>query len=290
MNLKLIRYFTRIRFLRHGLRDRIARFIHNPDKAYNENFIVNFFGKKYIGNFSVYIDWSTYYFGAYAIEELEFMNRSLKNTEKSIVIDIGANIGHHSLFASTIAFQVHAFEPFPDVSKFILNKIEVNNLDNLILHKFGLGENEELLPYNPPIGCNTGTGSFVNPIKNGSEILLPIINGDSYFKSNVIKNISFIKIDVEGYESNVFKGLSNIITKDRPIVFFEWSNTSIEQSFNVKSCFPNDFYFFDFLGDKNIFYFFAIPGFRLKAFNGLIEGNKVAIPKEKAHDFINYIK
>ena len=73
-----------MRFLRFGLRDRIARLVHNPDKAQNKNFEVNFFGKKYIGNFSVYIDWSTYYFGAYAIEELEFMAYSLKNTKNSI--------------------------------------------------------------------------------------------------------------------------------------------------------------------------------------------------------------
>ena len=84
MNLKLISFFTRMRFLRFGLRDRIARLVHNPDKAQNKNFEVNFFRKKYIGNFSVYIDWSTYYFGAYAIEELEFIAYSLKFISSSI--------------------------------------------------------------------------------------------------------------------------------------------------------------------------------------------------------------
>ena len=286
---RLITLVTRQRYFRFGMRDRIARFIHNPDVAEPMLFDIKFYGQKYVGDFSVFLDWSTFYFGAYCIEELEFMAYSLKSISCPVVIDVGANIGHHSLFASTIASEVYAFEPFPDVANKITRKIQDNNLANLKVFYFGLGQVDELLPYNPPVDCNTGTGSFIGKNKSEKQLMLPIKNGDDFFQSNNINNISFIKIDVEGYEVDVLKGLAATILNERPIIFFEWSNYSIQKNLDMKFLFPNDFLFFDFYGDENKFCLFAIPKFHLSPFNCLIEGNKVAIPKEKAQHFFEYI-
>ena len=112
--------------------------------------------------------WCILYFG------IRFHGLFIKNISIPIVIDVAANIGHHSLFASTIASGVYAFEPFPGVANKITHKIKDNNLANLRVFNVGLGQIDKLLSYNPPVDCNTGTGSFIGKIKTEKQLMLPI--------------------------------------------------------------------------------------------------------------------
>lgn len=132
----MIRTLTQLPFLRFGIRDRLARAVHNPDTAKPQAFEIDFFGKRYPGDFSIFIDWSVYYFGAYSIGELLMMRDQLADRAEPVVFDVGANIGHHSLFYSTIASHVHAFEPYGQVAKKLTEKIAVNGLENVTLHPF----------------------------------------------------------------------------------------------------------------------------------------------------------
>lgn len=283
---KLLRSLGRQRWLRFGVRDRIMRALHNPDTCKPQAFEVSFYGKKYNGDFSTFLDWSTYYFGAYCVEELELIKDSLKEGHHKIVVDIGANVGHHSLFASTIAESVHAFEPFPLVAQKIREKIAANKTENIFIHELALGSEDAEMPYLPPDDCNTGTGSFEHGTKNSpSTINLPVRIGDNYFEKAGINRIGFIKIDVEGFERFVFAGLKRAIKENRPVVFFEWSNSSIDAGVNILDNFPAGYAFFDFESDEIKWGLFAKPGYRLKAFRQFREGNKVAIPSERSHLF-----
>ena len=46
-----------------------------------------------------------------------------------------------------------------------------------------------------------------------------------YQNNNI--NISYIKIDTEGYEIFVLRGAKNLIKKFRPIIQMEWNNSNI---------------------------------------------------------------
>jgi len=288
---QILRCIGNKRWIRFGLRDRLFRYFHNPDSAASELFQINFFGTKYIGDFSTFIDWSVFYFGAYCIEELDVIKDSFKNNPAKIMVDIGANIGHHSLFSSTIAKEVHSFEPFPIVIEKLVEKITINSITNIIVHPYGLGNEDANLYYYPPINCNSGTGSFIS-VKTESDqaIKLPIKSGDKYFVESELTNIGYIKIDVEGFERFVLRGLQKILARYRPVVFVEWNNESIDSGEDLTSFFPTDFEFYDFNSDQVLMYLFAIPGYRLTRFRPKVPGNKLAIPTNQILNFKSHIK
>jgi FkbM family methyltransferase len=78
-----------------------------------------------------------------------------------------------------------------------------------------------LASYVKPNSHNTGTGSFANSGNEGETLSLPIRVGDEVLADQNIKNIHFIKIDTEGFEPFVLRGLKNTLELCRPLVFFE---------------------------------------------------------------------
>ena len=79
---------------------------------------------------------------------------------RPVFIDVGANVGQHSLFMAAHGAQVHAFEPFALVRDQLQRQIEENQLDNITLHPLGLGNDNTRLPFYAPTGSNAGIGSF----------------------------------------------------------------------------------------------------------------------------------
>lgn len=279
---KLVRSIGKRDFIRFGIRDRIARFFHNPDSAKNEEFETDFYGLKYRGSFNNFIDWSTFYFGAYSKPELELIADFLSSIENPVFLDVGANVGHHTLFASSRAVTVHSFEPFPIVAAKINQKIEMNKLTNVVIHPVGLGMEDQSLLFHMPNGCNQGIGSFVESNGSVETTTLEVVNGDDYLKSAEIDNVGFIKVDTEGYEPFVLQGLTKTIEKERPVVFFEWSQNS--RNGEVSSpvdYFPRDYEFYQFLSDINFLKFFRRKSYKLKSVARTFgDGNFLAISSE----------
>ena len=271
-------------WLRFGLRDRIIRFFHNPLSSQDESFEVTFFGKRYPGNFNTYIDWSVYYYGAYSKEELLCMQEFLEPKIDPIVVDVGANVGNHTLFASTIANRVHSFEPFAPVREKLEEKIKVNCLTNVTVHKVGLGDARNTLSFLPPSTNNTGTGSFCDAKENEEFIELEVHAADEYFESVSISKIDYLKMDIEGFEVHALKGMKNTLCKHRPICFLEWTqNTREKDMLNGVDLFPKDYLFYRFITNNPFMVFFKCKAYRLALLGEKwTDGNLLAIPKEYA--------
>ena len=292
----LLRMFGHQKWIRFGIRDRIIRAFDNVDKQSNKFFSVPFFGKTYVGDLSVFIDWSTYYYGSYESEELNLMRDALNGVSDPIIIDVGANVGHHSLFASTFAKEVHAFEPFPDVSAKIYDKIKVNSIKNIKVHEVGLGDTNEDLFYYTPGSHNTGVGYFsAEPINGSAYINLPVRIGDEYLKPYNLPKVDFIKIDVEGYEPQAIRGLKQTIHLYRPIIFFEWSYNErhpdineTHRSHEFKLLFPSNYTIYNIISNEPYLKFFSKKGYTLiEDIPPINDGNKIAIPNEKVSNFSN---
>lgn len=286
---KILRILGRLDWLRFGVRDRIIRFVHNPDICESEEFIVPFYGGTYAGNFDTFLDWSVYYYGAYAKEELRLFNDFLSTIENPIVVDVGANIGHHTLFAAMRSKKVLAFEPFGDVISKLKRKISDNGLTNVTLFECALGEKNETAIYVKPKGCNTGTGSFAKSGDEGETLNLPIKIGDEVLAQHLITDVHFMKIDTEGFEPFVLKGLRKTLDRCRPLVFFEWTQGErglVEQE--GKSLFPENYQFYAFIPDTVFLGLFRKPKYRLIPISADIwpDGNLFAVP----HEYIDYLK
>lgn len=226
--LQLLRWFGHQHWIPRG-RDRVIRLFANPDHISSMPFDVDFFGLRYRGNLQSFIDWHVYFYGCWARNEL-LLIRSLIDAARDFRVgeftaaDIGANVGNHSLFFSAVCDRVFAFEPYEPVRSELDEKIAYNRCENVTVFPVGLGEADEELEYSIEPGANAGEGSFV--LKHSVRLKLPVRNGDAFFRQNALPKIDLMKIDVEGYEGSVFRGLRESIRRDRPIILSELSRTA----------------------------------------------------------------
>jgi FkbM family methyltransferase len=242
MLIKILQIFGRIHYIPFGIRNRIIRLFYSPDIAKDFEFETKFFGLLYPGNLNSFIDWSVFFFGAFELRELQMIKKILSNIKPFYVLDIGANVGHHSLFMSQFSRKVLAVEPFFECRKQIFEKIKRNSLKNIDVCEFAFSNDISKKTYYKPSNTTTnkGTGSFI-PDFNDNLVKfedIDLVPGDKYCEEMYINDIGFIKIDVEGYELNVIKGLFNIINKYKPIVFMECCD-STKNILNDNSLIPN---------------------------------------------------
>jgi FkbM family methyltransferase len=147
----------------------------------------------------------------------------LNNLKKGeVFIDIGANIGTMSLVGVGLVGkkgEVHCFEPVPSYFMKLLEFKLLNQKYQIFPNNFALGENPsttEIKCSNYNIGWNTIVPKFLNNpeiIKEKIEVKIKRLD-DYIFMNNLDeKNIGLIKIDVEGYEYPVLKGMSRFFNK-----------------------------------------------------------------------------
>ena len=195
-----------------------------PDYAFSKDF----YGLKYKGNLNNNIDANVFFYGAFEKPLLFFLrdtlNALITETPEAIFMDIGANVGHHSIFLSKFASQVLAFEPYPKVNMQFKQQIAHNNISNIQIFEIGLSDRRETLNYYAPTGNNEGIGSFdESSIGKGNTSYgkLELQEGDQVIESDSWKDIKLIKIDVEGFEKKVIKGLTRTIEEERPVIVCE---------------------------------------------------------------------
>tara|TARA_Y100000590_G_scaffold127688_1_gene145985 strand:+ start:22034 stop:22960 length:927 start_codon:yes stop_codon:yes gene_type:complete len=170
-------------------------------------------------------------FGRFEDKELKVLEEKIFNkidTKNTTCIDIGANIGNHSVFFSKFFFNIDSFEPHPD--SFNLLKFNTKDFNNVRVFNFGTSDTDEKKYLYTPDPTNTGFSTLNNEglesIDNNQNINekkkeVELKNLDLFYKTNKTKKISFIKIDVEGHEYKSLSGMKNIIEKDSPIIALE---------------------------------------------------------------------
>jgi len=148
------------------------------------------------------------------------------------VLDIGANIGNHTVFFSRIFEKVISFEPVPRNCWILKANLHLNQIRNVNLIEKGLGnKNEKLFFNNDPRNTNDRL-SGSNPSETFDENMVDVVIGDEELKKlSYPSPILMIKIDVEGLEPEVIMGLENTIATNKPIIFWEaFNKKTVEQS------------------------------------------------------------
>ncbi|MEO9947644.1 MAG: FkbM family methyltransferase [Roseobacter sp.] len=136
-----------------------------------------------------------------------------------VCLDIGANLGLVSLRMSDRVGPlglVHAFEPQPRMQSYLKRTMDENGIKNIKLHGIALGEEKGTLPLSIP-KSNAGSASFVEDRGSQAEkIDVPVHRLTEFMKELGVGSVSFIKIDVEGFESLVIKGGMDFLREARP--------------------------------------------------------------------------
>ncbi len=128
----------------------------------------------------------------------ELMEKYIK--PGSAVIDAGAYIGTHALAMAKMTGprgRVYAFEPQKKVFRELVFNLIENHNQNVIPLRFALGDNNRIVEMEK---SENGLDGIVGVGQGGDQAELRTIDS---FKAS---NISFLKIDVEGYEDQVLEG------------------------------------------------------------------------------------
>mgnify|MGYP002510975663 CR=1 FL=1 len=136
---------------------------------------------------------------------------------KGILLDIGANIGNHTLYFCNEynARKVYCFEPIDRTFSILERNIELNHLtERVVLNKYGLGESN-----------GRGSANSYNLLNTGGTGLILDAEGEIEIKSldslYIDERVVFIKIDVEGMERKVLRGGLELIKKYMPYIMVE---------------------------------------------------------------------
>ena len=242
------------------------------DRMPDYPFEVNFFGLRYRGNLKNRLDWEVFFYGAYEKTYAYFLRDVVKEKPNAVFIDIGANLGHHSIYMSPFCTEIHSFEPYTDVLKSFREKIDINNIQNIKIHNVALGEKNEAVEFYAPTQIDLGVGSFVEGQKPHNKPIgtLTVVNGDDYVEKLNLPNIDLIKIDVEGFEKSVLTGLQKTIKKYRPTITMEILRPSVRTFKNlgeIEALLPDDYEILRVAQNKKIGLFFNRPMYRVLDYN-----------------------
>jgi FkbM family methyltransferase len=170
-------------------------------------------------------------FGTYETDEIDILEKFIqkKIRKPKIALDIGANIGNHSVrLFSSLFKKVHCFEPHNEIFKLLA--INTHKHNNISIHPFGLSNKQKKIILASDKSNMGATHIMVKKKKGGVAKL----NGGWYRSRGIVKKldqisnifkdkIDLIKIDVEGHELKVLQGGIKIIKKNSPIIIFEES-------------------------------------------------------------------
>lgn len=165
---------------------------------------------KLICRLTDWIPWNVYLHGSYIVEES--YEKFLLETagQCNTIFDVGANIGYYTVqFAQNTNATIYAFEPMDYQYNTLLRNLELNSISNVCPIKKIVSDSEVKQRIYFSGMENTAASSVVNKTDEFEEI--PAISLDGFCEENQIGQIGLIKIDVEGYEFNVLKGLEDML-------------------------------------------------------------------------------
>lgn len=174
----------------------------------------------------------------FGIDELMIFAYYLANRHRyRKTLDIGANIGLHSILMARCGFHVTSFEPDPLHQDLFIRNMERNNIANVVLEKTAISDKEGEMEFTRVLGNTTGShliGAKVDPYGDLERFNVNVKTIEPY-----LKDVNFAKIDVEGHEVVVLKSI--------PKQFWEQLDVMVEigSSSNAQGI-------FDYLSDLEI--------------------------------------
>lgn len=121
------------------------------------------------------------------------------------VIDIGANIGLHSILMARCGWKVTSFEPDSRHCRLLRRNLKINGIQSVTVREAAVSK------------CN-GRGEFVNVVGNTTSSHLAGAKTGAYGKlkkvsvrlvsaAKAMKSADFVKIDAEGHEWEILKSM-----------------------------------------------------------------------------------
>ena len=163
-----------------------------------------------------------YFHGEYDPETSRLLQKLVEPGQ--VWLDVGGNVGFFTILLSKGVGQtgrVYVFEPNPPMVERIQASLALNKATNveLIPHAVSNESNKDIIFYVPVgDGHNSGRASavkFEDLSSTVKEVKVSTINLDDYLEKSSVKP-DFMKIDIEGFEINAFRGMERTMRKNPP--------------------------------------------------------------------------
>ncbi len=150
-------------------------------------------------------------FGLTEMEEMGFLLHYLR--PEDLFVDVGANEGAFTVLASAAcSAEAVSVEPVPDTHAVLCRNVELNGIaDRVSIHHCACGEEsgEELAI---EVGARSTLNAVVTDQSRGDIVSMPVRALDEIVGE---REVSLLKIDVEGFETAVLGGFTDAITGRR---------------------------------------------------------------------------
>ncbi len=165
-------------------------------------------------------------------EEIVYLMKTLIRAD-DVVLDIGANVGFHTVTMAKAAHRGHlyAFEPVLEMAEQNSTNCALNRLDNVTILNVALGDKTAELDMKVNIGGTglQGTSTFIRDnfnVADHPDQYVPrrvkVVRLDDIIDGLALPGrISFVKIDTEGFDTHVLEGGLETFRKHRPIMIVE---------------------------------------------------------------------
>jgi FkbM family methyltransferase len=166
--------------------------------------------------------------------------------------------------------------------------VEHNQLENVALHPIALGATESELELRIPRG-NAGGASLVRSLHTADfdRCVVPVRTLSSIAATSGIEQVRLIKIDVEGFEPEVFQGSQDLLSRQVPdAILFELNlrTTSTLKEEPVIKLLAKSGY--RFLAIPKALFRTRVQPFDVDATNELPGHDVLAIARDQRHDEI----
>lgn len=165
--------------------------------------------------------------------------QSLSREPIRTVLDVGANVGSWSLMAAELLPQatVYSLEAVPKTAAEL--RARVGRQDRIKCFELGLADETGTLSMQHSEAASThATFTDYPHTREGERIECPVIRGDEFLAREGIDRVDFLKLDVEGAEHLVLRGLNQHLRHGRVrFIQFEYGRVNILTHFLLR-----DFY------------------------------------------------
>lgn len=142
------------------------------------------------------------------------------------VLDIGANVGWTTAHFAKTAGQVLAFEPDPTTRS--IGEFKTRHIKNVTWFPFALGDSDGTISFFQNLSNRADNRIYPDEemVKFSKKIEVPVKELSAMARQNpvMLSDVSFIKIDVQGAEAGVIKGMKSWLAglPSKPVIAFEW--------------------------------------------------------------------
>ena len=210
---------NQINFLKSILSDELSiktfEYVIKAHKTKNYKNLKNVYDDSFVQSYTNLLQGSFEFDRSEAFDSSQYFPEGIiKLSPNEVFIDGGGYIGDTTLNfikkANNQYKKIHIFEAMKDNYETSLQIFKNLNIDQnkVIIHNVGLFSYEKEAYFN--------IGDSSSRITKNGEALVKLVSLDNYLSESELKEISYIKLDIEGCEMDALEGMRKTISKFKP--------------------------------------------------------------------------